>query len=95
MTNGRLGVKISPEGPAHRMSTQPTRATSRERQTLKPEEWARQEPKWRFVMASIISLIVLGGALYVILSDTFSESAQKWACGAVGMIVGYWLNPRR
>ena len=39
----------------------------------------------------IISFIVLLAALYVILSQKYDADVQKWAFGAVGLIVGYWL----
>jgi len=39
-----------------------------------------------------ISLIVLGSALYVILSQNFPDESSKWAYGMVGIIIGYWLR---
>ena len=45
--------------------------------------------KW---MPALISLIVLGSALDVILSNTYDDSHQKWASGAIGMILGFWLK---
>ncbi len=47
------------------------------------------------VMSVIVSLAVLGSALYIILSAGYDASAQKWAFGAVGTIIGYWLPKRR
>ena len=46
----------------------------------------------RSLMAAVISFAVLGAALYIILSRTFSDSEQKWAFGAIGTIMGYWLK---
>ena len=43
------------------------------------------------VMQVLISVVVLGSALYVILSKKYPDATQKWAFGAVGMIVGFWL----
>lgn len=44
-------------------------------------------------MPVMISVLVLIGAMYVILSrNTYAESQQKWAFGIVGTIVGYWLK---
>jgi carbon starvation protein CstA len=43
-------------------------------------------------MPVIVSLLVLLTALYVILSNDRSGDAQKWAFGAVGMILGHWLK---
>jgi hypothetical protein len=42
-------------------------------------------------MAIGISLVVLGAGLYVVLSKKYSDDAQRWAFGAIGMVVGYWL----
>lgn len=39
-----------------------------------------------------ISLIVLTAALYVVLSQEFSNDYTKWATGMVGIVVGYWLR---
>ena len=41
-----------------------------------------------------ISLLVLGVALYVILSTRFGEDIKKWAFGVTGLILGYWLRVR-
>ena len=44
-------------------------------------------------MPAVISLLVLLSALYVILSNnSFGDAQQKWAFGAVGTILGYWLK---
>ncbi|MBM4429345.1 MAG: hypothetical protein FJ026_03230 [Chloroflexi bacterium] len=42
-------------------------------------------------MAVGISIVVLGAGLYVILSKQYSDDVQRWAFGAIGVIVGYWL----
>ncbi len=39
-----------------------------------------------------ISLIVLGAALYVILSQNFPDDSSKWAFGIVGIVLGYWFR---
>ena len=44
------------------------------------------------IMMIVVSLIVLGGAMYVILSQQYDDGTQKWAFGAVGSIVGFWLK---
>ena len=46
----------------------------------------------RVPMQVILSFIVLIAALYVVLSRKYDESAQKWAYGAIGMILGFWLG---
>ena len=43
------------------------------------------------IMQIIVSALVLLSALYVILSQNYEADTQKWAFGAVGLIVGYWL----
>ena len=47
----------------------------------------------RDIMMMIVSLVVLGGAMYVILSQKYDSGTQKWAFGAIGSIVGFWLKP--
>lgn len=42
-------------------------------------------------MQIAVSIIVLASALYVILSQKYTPDVQKWAFGAVGLVVGYWL----
>ncbi len=39
-----------------------------------------------------ISVIVLGAALFVLLSQKFPDDYNKWAFGMVGLVVGYWLR---
>jgi hypothetical protein len=42
-------------------------------------------------MQVIVSLIVLICSLYIILSKKYEADTQKWAFGAIGTVVGYWL----
>lgn len=44
-------------------------------------------------MGCAVSLIVLGCALFVVLSDHYDGSIQKWAFGAIGTILTWWLKP--
>ena len=46
----------------------------------------------RSLMPVFVSLIVLGSALLIILGANYPEAQQKWAFGAVGTILGYWLK---
>jgi hypothetical protein len=46
----------------------------------------------RDVMIVVISVIVLGCSLFVILSKRYDDATQKWAFGAVGTIIGFWLK---
>jgi hypothetical protein len=45
------------------------------------------------VMQIVISLVILAAALYVLLSrEAYPDSQQKWAIGAMGTIMGFWLK---
>jgi len=44
------------------------------------------------VMQMLITLMVLGAALYVILSKQYGDAEQKWAYGAIGTLLGFWLK---
>ena len=46
----------------------------------------------RFFMSIVVSLAVLGCAVFVILSKNYDSSAEKWAFGSVGTVIGYWLK---
>jgi pSer/pThr/pTyr-binding forkhead associated (FHA) protein len=46
----------------------------------------------RLITAISISAVVLIAALFVILHDSEPDESKKWAFGAVGTIVGYWLK---
>ena len=47
----------------------------------------------RLAMQIVISLIVLGAGLWVILSGRYTPDAERWAAGAIGTVMGYWLKP--
>ena len=48
---------------------------------------------WQPLMAVLVTIAILASALYVILSNQqFPDAHQKWAFGAIGTIVGYWLK---
>lgn len=59
-------------------------ALSSSRLGLMPEP-----PVW---MPVVVSIAVLASALWVILLGKYTADAQKWAFGAVGLIVGFWLK---
>ena len=42
----------------------------------------------------LITLIVLGAALYVILSQALDDASEKWAFAIVGTVLGFWLPAR-
>jgi hypothetical protein len=39
-----------------------------------------------------VSVIVLAMAAMIILSKKYPEDDLKWAFGAVGLVLGYWLK---
>jgi hypothetical protein len=39
-----------------------------------------------------VTIPVLGCALYVIVSRRYKDADKKWAYGAVGTLLGYWLG---
>ncbi|MEJ8858629.1 hypothetical protein WKW79_28930 [Variovorax robiniae] len=43
-------------------------------------------------MPALVNLVVLFAALYVVLASVYGDSEQKWAYGAIGTIVGFWLR---
>jgi hypothetical protein len=45
------------------------------------------------MMQAIVSLAVLGAALFILLTHGFGPDSKRWAYGSVGMVVGYWLKP--
>ncbi len=64
-----------------------------EKEEVWPEEFVRKEPFYRFLVQVLISCVLLGVAIYVFVVDRSSSSeAQKWACGIIGTILGYWLK---
>src|SRR5258708_38773413 len=67
---------------------------SRPKRRKAPVMVARERPPVHHAwMPAVISLLVLLSALYIILSnDGFGDAQQKWAFGAVGTILGYWLK---
>lgn len=46
-------------------------------------------------MSTFISLILLSGALYVILSGDYDEGTRNWAYGIIGALVATWLRSER
>lgn len=44
-------------------------------------------------MRVVVSLVVLVGALYVLLSKTYDPNMQNWASGTIATIITYWLTP--
>jgi hypothetical protein len=46
----------------------------------------------RLGMQVAVSLIVLGGSLYIIISQSYDPKDKHWAYGAAGTILGFWLK---
>jgi hypothetical protein len=46
----------------------------------------------RVVMQIIVTLAVLAAAIFIVLSSKQNDAQQKWAFGAIGTILGYWLK---
>jgi hypothetical protein len=40
-----------------------------------------------------LSIVVLVSGLWVLLSGHYGTDAPRWASGAIGTVVGYWLKP--
>jgi hypothetical protein len=53
----------------------------------------RGESSTRLVMQIAISTVILGAGLWVILSGRYTPDAERWASGAIGTVMGYWLKP--
>ncbi|WP_299485220.1 hypothetical protein [Acaryochloris sp. IP29b_bin.137] len=50
------------------------------------------KPAIRLYISVVLSLVVLTSSIYVILNGSYDDSTEKWAFGAVGTILGYWLK---
>ncbi len=53
----------------------------------------RGESTARLAMQVVISSVILGSGLWVILSGHYDADAGRWASGAIGTVMGYWLKP--
>ena len=61
--------------------------------TNSTRQGTRDATNVRLVMQIAISLIILGAGLWVILSGHSSPDSGRWASGAIGTVMGYWLKP--
>ena len=61
----------------------------------RPEAAAPAKVNLRTIMMVVVSVLVLGSSLFIILSGHYDNENQKWAFGAVGTIVGFWLRPEK
>ena len=44
------------------------------------------------VVRVVVSVSILGAALFVILSQRYPDDYAKWAFGVIGVVIGYWLR---
>lgn len=49
----------------------------------------------RVRMIHVITVIFLVASLWIILSNKYDDDVLKWAFGAMGSILGFWLAPAR
>jgi len=47
----------------------------------------------RIRMIHVVTTILMFASLWIILSNRYEEDVQKWAFGAMGSILGFWLRP--
>jgi hypothetical protein len=59
----------------------------------RPAAIVRGESSVRLAMQIAISTVILGAGLWVILSGRYPPDAGRWAAGAIGTVMGYWLKP--
>ncbi len=62
-------------------------------QRSRPAGIVRGESSVRLVMQVAISTVILGAGLWVILGGRYTPDAGRWAAGAIGTVMGYWLKP--
>jgi hypothetical protein len=49
-----------------------------------------EDPK--FWVRVALSVVLLGGSLFVILSENYGDDVNKWAFGVIGTVTGYWFG---
>jgi len=49
-------------------------------------------PNFIQTMQSVLTIAVVGVALYVIINPADRPEAQKWAFGVIGTLIGFWLR---
>jgi len=59
----------------------------------RPAAAARGEGPARPILQIAISTMILGAGLWAILSGHYAAGAERWASGAIGTVMGYWLKP--
>ena len=51
-----------------------------------------RDDRVNLLIRAAISSIVLAVALFVVLRDGYPDATTKWAYGAIGLVLGYWLR---
>jgi len=49
------------------------------------------EDRGLILIRVVLSAIVLGAAPYTVLSKKYGSATERWAFGAIGTVLGYWL----
>lgn len=44
------------------------------------------------VLKIIITMCLLGGSLYIILSNRYDKDTKKWAMATIGALMLFWLK---
>ena len=87
---------VTPVAPAREAAAR-TKGAAPETPAVKaqrtPAPAARSPAVLNGLMPIVLSLLVLLSALYVVLfAGSYSDAQQKWAFGAIGTLLGYWLK---
>jgi len=46
----------------------------------------------RLAIRAVVSAVVLIVALFIVLNNGYPDATIKWAYGAIGLVLGYWLR---
>jgi len=46
----------------------------------------------RAIVQILISVVLAALSLFVILSDRYGAKPRHWACGTIGVLLGFWLK---
>ena len=52
----------------------------------------RQEARFRLIVQTCFSVVLLAAGLYILMSNQFSEDIKKIGSGFIGTVIGYWLR---
>ena len=54
--------------------------------------YALQTGQLKSIFSFIVTVIILLWAVFILSSGQYSETTQKFASGAIGNIIGFWLS---